>query len=155
MDPLPSTVDVETEGESSPLAAAEAMGSVSSNMDSNENVFHLDIVPELFASIKGPDWLRQQPDDSYVLQIFSASDIENVRKLLDGIPGISEQLSGYTKYTPSGKPRYLVFYGLYRDKEAAIYAVSEMHPRLKSIEPWPASVKYVLSELDKASGPRR
>ena len=98
-------------------------------------MFHLDIIPDLFASIKVPDWLRQQPDDSYVLQIISASDIKNVRKLLNGIPDISEQLSGYTKYTPSGKPRYLVFYGLYQDKEAAINSVSEMHPRIKSVNP--------------------
>lgn len=109
-------------------------------------------VTEIFPDIKGSDWLRQQPGKSYVLQLMSAKEIDNVRRFLDKQPGIRRQLSGYTNYTPSGKPRYLLFYGLYPSNKSASAAARELKTRLRNVEPWPRPVSNIIKQLNELSG---
>ncbi len=119
----------------------------------DENVFNLETVPEYLSNIKGPVWLRQQPASSYVLQLISARYESNLRNLLSGQSGIQSELSGYVKYTPSGKPRYLLLYGIYPDRKAAEAAVDELPVEFQSIPPWPRTISYVVRELDKVAEP--
>jgi len=118
-----------------------------------ENVFNLETVPDYLRNIKGPVWLRQQSANAYVLQIISAQYKSNLRNLLSGHSGIQSQLSGYVKYTPSGKPRYLLLYGIYPDKETAVAAINELPVKFQSIPPWPRTIFDVLGELDTISVP--
>lgn len=120
---------------------------------SDENIYNLDQIPDFISGIKGPAWLRQQPAGAFVLQLISAQDISNIEKLLSGQSGVQEHLSGYVKYTPSGKPRYLLLYGIYPDQETAEAAVNGLPAGLKSVHPWPRDIASVVEELDKlASG---
>lgn len=122
-------------------------------MTYDENVFNLETVPEFLQNIKGPAWIRQQAANSYVLQIISAQYKSNLRNLLSGQSGIQSQLSGYVKYTPSGKPRYLLLYGSYPDRKAAEDAINELPDKLQSIPPWPMKISDVINELDNVSEP--
>jgi len=135
-----------------PAIEEEAMPETMTDAD-DENVFNLETVPEFLQNIKGPAWIRQQPANSYVLQIISAQYKSNLRNLLSGQPGIQSQLSGYVKYTPSGKPRYLLLYGSYPDRKSAVAAINELPDKLQSIPPWPRIIADVVNELDKVSEP--
>jgi len=119
----------------------------------DENIFNLETMPDLLSNIKGPVWLRQQPDSSYVLQLLSAQYMSNIKNLISGQSGIQSQLSGYVKYTPSGKPRYLLLYGIYPDARAAKAAINAMPAELRSVNPWPRVISDVIKELDKVSEP--
>jgi DamX protein len=115
----------------------------------DDNIFNLDSVPEIITGIRGNVWYRTQQPGSYVLQLISASEIRNVESLLEGLPGIQQNLSGYVKYTPSGRPRFLLFYGVYPDQESATQAVESLPPKLKSVKPWPRSVRSITNEIDE------
>jgi septal ring-binding cell division protein DamX len=119
----------------------------------DENVFNLETIPDFIAGIKGPVWLRQQAADSYVLQLLSAQYMSNIKNLLSGQAGIQDQLSGYVKYTPSGKPRYLLLYGIYPDNESAEAAIDELPLEFQSIPPWPRKLGDAIKEINKRAEP--
>ena len=115
----------------------------------DDNVYRLDPVPAVVQGIKGPIWLRQQSPDLYVLQILSVSEFSNLAGMLKKIPEMQGQLSGYTNYTPSGKARYLLYYGLYPDRATAYAAINNIPTPLQAIKPWPRSLKSILDQLDE------
>ncbi len=119
----------------------------------DENIYNLETVPDILSGVKGPNWLRQQPAESYVLQLVSAQYMSNIKNLLSGQSSIQDQFSGYVKYTPSGKPRYLLLYGIYPNGKAAKAAVDQLPTELQSINPWPRTIADVIKELDIVSMP--
>ncbi len=119
------------------------------------NIYNLDTIPSQVVGIRGNSWYRSQTRTAYVLQLISASTIENVIELLEKNPGNNAELSGYVKYTPSGKPRYLLFYGLYRDKEEAAAAVANLPAGLQAVNPWPRSIGNITDEIDTVVLPPR
>ena len=118
-----------------------------------ENIYNLETVPDFLSGVKGPNWFRQQPAESYVLQLVSAQYMSNIKNLLSGQSSIQDQFSGYVKYTPSGKPRYLLLYGIYPNGKAAKAAVDQLPTELQSINPWPRTIADVIKELDIVSMP--
>jgi|GEM_PF-3010026 len=57
----------------------------------------------------------------------------DVKKMLTTQDIDHELLSGYANYTPSGKPRYLLFYGIYSNSHGAPQsAIENMPSRLKA-----------------------
>ena len=113
-----------------------------------DNIFKLNSVPGLLDGIKGENWYRQQDRSAYVLQLISASDLDNVIELLEGMPGVQDELSGYVRYTPSGQPRYLLFYGIYRDRDAAIAATANIPARYRALNPYPRIVDNIIDEIE-------
>lgn len=122
--------------------------SVTYSGNKTENIYNLDYIPQIVNGIKGPDWLRQQPTGLFVLQIMSARKFSNVERMLDKLPAVQDQLSGYTNYTPSGKPRFLLYYGLYTNSGTALDAVEGLPPLLQSVKPWPRDIKSIVNQLD-------
>ena len=103
-----------------------------------------------YAGLRGAGWLIQQPRNYYVLQLISARDVKNLEELLVGLPEQTlMQLSTYTNYTPSGKPRYLLLYGLYPEKKIADVAVEELPEQLREVGPWPRRLSAIINEIDK------
>jgi DamX protein len=127
-----------------PVTEQQESGSVCNEV----NIYHLDEIPDFIACVKGPDWFHQQPSRSYALQLTSSRDVESVEKLLSGQAINQEQLSGYTNYTPSGKPRYLLYYGIYPDKAAAKAATKTLPEKLRAVGPWPRTVSDIVTELN-------
>jgi len=119
----------------------------------DENIYNLETVPDFLSGVKGPNWLRQQPAESYVLQLVSAQYMSNIKNLLSGQSSIQDQLSGYVKYTPSGKPRYLLLYGIYPNEKTAKAAINQLPIELKSTNPWSRIIDDVIKELDIVSEP--
>jgi type II secretory pathway predicted ATPase ExeA/septal ring-binding cell division protein DamX len=119
------------------------------------NIYNLDTVPSQVAGIRGNSWYRTQARTAYTLQLISASSIDNVIELLNDNPGNQANLSGYVKYTPSGFPRYLLFYGLYRDKEEATAAIAGLPAGLQAVNPWPRSIGNITDEIDTVVLPPR
>ena len=118
-----------------------------------ENLFNLETVPKYLSNIKGHVWLRQQSANSYTLQLISAQYMSNIKNLLRGQSGIQNLLSGYVKYTPSGKPRYLLLYGIYPDKESAEAAISQLPDEFQSIPPWPRRLGDAIREINTIAEP--
>ena len=100
--------------------------------------------------IRGPAWLRAQPTGTYFLQLINASDIYNVKALLKQLNSSKDRLAGYTNFTPSGKPRYLLLYGEYPDRDSASAAIARLPNQIRSIPPWPRSLAGVLHDMDNA-----
>jgi septal ring-binding cell division protein DamX len=119
IEPITNTATV-TEPQTEPVVTSVQ----TSRTPDDNNIFNLANIPAQVNGIRGNSWYRSQPRTSYTLQLISASRIENVVEILEDVPGIQAELSGYVKYTPSGKSRYLMFYGLYADKAAADAAIS-------------------------------
>ena len=69
--------------------------------------------------------------------------------MLKKIPEMQGQLSGYTNYTPSGNPRYLLYYGLYPDKDTAYSAIKDIPTPLQAIKPWPRTLKSIIDQLNE------
>lgn len=113
------------------------------------HLYHLAEIPEYLAGIRGAEWLRAQPPDAYCLQLISAQLLSNIEKLLREEPGRNGDLSGYIKYTPSGKPRYLLFYGIYPDKETAANAVAGIPSGFAKVKPWPQKIAVIVRDLDQ------
>lgn len=130
-----------------PGAAADQYA-VSHDEYAPDNIYRLDSVPDIVKGINGPGWLRQQSPDLFVLQILSVSAFSNLERMLKKIPEMQGQLSGYTNYTPSGKPRYLLYYGLYPDRETAYAAVKDIPPPLQTVKPWPRDIRSIIIQLD-------
>lgn len=120
------------------------------------NIYKLDDIPDKISGIKGEVWFNNQPQNSYALQLISASDISNILTMLEGLDEFYEEMSGYIKYTPSGRPRYLLFFGLYPDRESAVRASNTSVPdKLKTIDPYPRSIGGIIKEIEEAgSWPR-
>ncbi len=139
-----------------PTQAEPVANPISSYRGSNgENIFKLDNIPARLTGILGSNWYRIQPRTSYTLQLISASDIGNVIALLEDVPGIQAELSGYVKYTPSGKPRYLMFYGLYADQDTTAATVANLPEGLKAVNPWPRSIGNITDAIDTVVPPAR
>lgn len=100
------------------------------------------------AEIRGPAWLRAQPAGTYFLQLINASDIQHVMTLLKDLDSSKDKLEGYTNFTPSGRPRYLLLYGEYPDRDSAVAAIAGLPRRIRSIPPWPRSVKGVMHDIN-------
>ena len=66
--------------------------------------------------------------------------------MLKKIPDMQGQLSGYTNYTPSGKPRYMLYYGLYTDRATAYAAIRDIP--LRGVKPWPRGINSIIHQLD-------
>jgi hypothetical protein len=114
-----------------------------------DNIYKLDSIPEQLLGLKGESWYREQPGSSYVLQLISASSLDNVLSLLEGLEDFHEDMSGYVKYTPSGRPRYLLFFENYTDRENASNSLSYLPEKLQSITPYPRSIGSIIDEIDE------
>ena len=163
MQPEPHT---QAAGQTLSAAAAETARPVSAREERNEatpaaeqagldnGVALSGVIPEheisaAYAGLKGAGWIIQQPRDYYVLQLISARNIKNLEDLLIGLPADTlQQLSTYTNYTPSGKPRYMLLFGLYPQKKIADVAVEELPVQLRGVAPWPRRLSSVINEID-------
>lgn len=138
---------VENENLGSNLQTSSSVNTVASNAD--ENIYKLDSIPQELRGLKGESWFRQQSRSSHVLQLISASELDNVLSLLEGLEDFHEDLSGYIKYTPSGRPRYLLFFGIYTDRETASNSSSSMPEKLRPITPYPRSIGSIIDEIEE------
>ena len=80
------------------------------------------------------DWLRQQPPKTYILQLAS---IINENDIIEYIQesGLGSK-AGYVEVIVNDIPRYTAIYGLYDTYKNAELAISELPPEIQKAKPW-------------------
>ena len=132
-----------------PVIAEDLRSQRADTIFNDDNVFKLDVIPDEVMGIKGYNWYREQARSSIVLQLISASDMSNVLNLLDGLTEFHEDMSGYIKYTPSGRPRYVLFFGLYAERQSAELSTIGIPAKLRAINPYPRSIGSIVDEIEE------
>lgn len=92
-------------------------------------------------------WLRSQPREHYVLQLYASTDMASVKKFLHDYHLGDKARTVATRH--SGKRWYVVLYGSYRDRAAAARASATLPPRIQQLKPWPRSIAAVDNVLEK------
>jgi len=97
--------------------------------------------------LRGPDWLRVQKADRYVVLLFASRDRKAVFRFLNEQKD-RLQLAWFST-VHRGQRWYTVVEGLYPDRDSAHAAVAKAWPVAGGSKPWPrsvASIKEVLKE---------
>ena len=84
------------------------------------------------------DWLRKQPASAHTLQLFGVRERSAAERyrVQQGITTQSAILTG----TLDGKPWYVVVYGYYPNRTAAVTAATRLSASLRDTKPWARSI---------------
>ena len=84
------------------------------------------------------DWLRKQPASAHTLQLFGVRERSAAERyrVQHGITTQSAILTG----TLDGKPWYVVVYGYYPNRTAAVTAATRLSASLRDTKPWARSI---------------
>lgn len=103
--------------------------------------------PAPTAEAAGAAWVRAQPPEHYVLQLYASHDMDSVRKFLRDY---HLERKAHTVATRHGRKLwYVVLYGSYRDRTAAGKARATLPPRIQQLKPWPRTFAAVSKVLEK------
>ncbi|HFD80104.1 MAG TPA: hypothetical protein ENK05_06920 [Gammaproteobacteria bacterium] len=88
------------------------------------------------------DWLLQQPETAFSLQLLGS---RSEQSLLDFIRSnrLDLQRTAYYRGRYKGSDWYVLLYGSYPDRKAALAARSTLPARVRKGKPWPRSLKAV------------
>ncbi|MFQ5659384.1 MAG: AAA family ATPase [Gammaproteobacteria bacterium] len=104
--------------------------------------------PPVFPGIKGLDWLRQQPAESYVLQLMGAYDQDTIKKFLGEQPTLNDKLAAFST-SNAGKPWYVLVYGIYPNRDVAAAAIDQLPAAIRSEHPWPRPIAGIHRDIEK------
>ncbi len=85
-------------------------------------------------ALRGSDWLLKQNPSRYTLQLVTLSSFERVEALIERQADASE----FAVYRTRRNDRvlYVVTYGLFSNRDAAVRAASELRGELGELNPW-------------------
>lgn len=108
---------------------------------------YVDISPiqETVSGLFGSQWIKNQKDSSYSLQLLSASNSNNLLQFCRQ-HNICEKSAQY-ETDVNGKRLTRLLYGVYPDHKAAKLAKSQLPASLKKIVPWARQFKQIKREL--------
>lgn len=91
----------------------------------------------------GSGWYGSQPPNRYVVQILGTSSESTAQAY------VAEQGGEYRyfKKTLQGKPLYVVTYGNFSDRAAALAAIKVLPAKVQAGKPWPRTVASIQQEL--------
>lgn len=87
------------------------------------------------------DWLLTATDTAYTLQILGSFDESRILAFMDANPGYGDY--GYFETRHLNQPWFVLTYGRYMDREAALRAIQELPFALKAQKPWARGVKTI------------
>ncbi len=97
-------------------------------------------------AVRDRAWLRRQRPDSYTLQLLAVRSPEALVRLIGELGAGEDELAAFeTRH--QGGPWYVLLYGIYPDREAALAARGRLPDELRSAEPWPRSLASVHQQL--------
>ncbi len=97
------------------------------------------------SGLAGSDWILQQQDANYTLQLVSASQAQNLERFCQK-HDICDQAATY-RTSLNGKPLYRLLFGVYSNHKSAKLAKSQLPEALKKVSPWPRQFKKIKQEL--------
>ncbi len=104
--------------------------------------------PAKLPGVNSEAWLRGQPADHYVLQLFGAHDKAAVLKYLQK-EGLNSDVAMFTT-SHDGKDWHVVVYGIYPNRGAALAALSTLPAKLAGLNPWARSVASIHQAIGAA-----
>ncbi len=91
------------------------------------------------------DWLRKQPANAHTVQLFGVRDRSAAERYRTR-HGISQQSAVLTG-SLNGKPWYVVVYGYYPNRAAALTAMARLPAPLRATKPWARSIGSLRSAM--------
>ena len=93
----------------------------------------------------GAGWYRQQPGESYVLQLFGSHSKQAALEFMRAQPGVSGL--HYFEGRHQGKPWFVVTQGAYADRQQAQQAANRLPESLRRQKPWPRTISSIQQSL--------
>ena len=99
--------------------------------------------PVTVAKAAGGTWYAGQPTSNYVVQILGTSSEASAQSF------VKEQGAQYRyfKKVLNGKPLYVITYGSFANRDAALSAIKALPAKVQAGKPWPRTVASVQQEL--------
>ena len=91
----------------------------------------------------GAGWYKGQAAGNYVVQILGTSNEATAQNY------VKEQGGEYRYFrkTLQGKPLYVITYGSFSSRDAAVAAIKNLPAKVQAGKPWPRSVASVQQDL--------
>ena len=100
------------------------------------------------ASSRREAWLMQKPAKHYTLQLMGSLDEASVVSFIQAQAEQTAQLS-YFESRYRGQPWYVVVYGDYPNRDAAVEAISRLPESLRKQQPWARSFLSVHQDIQQ------
>ncbi len=88
------------------------------------------------------DWLLQQDENKYVLQLIGAYEQPTIDAYVSSVPELASAMISFTT-TNDGKPWFVVVFGLYENRQQAVKAIDDLPQKARATSPWPRPVKSI------------
>ena len=98
------------------------------------------------AGAAGSSWYASQPSGNFVVQILGTSSEASAQAFVKSQGGDYR----YFKKNLQGKPLYVVTYGSFANRDAAVAAIKNLPAKVQAGKPWPRTVASVQQELASA-----
>jgi DamX protein len=95
------------------------------------------------AKAAGGSWYAGQAPGNYVVQILGTSSEAAAQTLVKEQGGEYR----YFKKVLNGKPLYVITYGNFANRDAAVSAIKALPAKVQAGKPWPRTVASVQQEL--------
>ena len=95
------------------------------------------------AGTAGSSWYASQPSGNFVVQILGTSSEANAQAFVKEQGGEYR----YFKKVLNGKPLYVITYGNFANRDAAVSAIKALPAKVQAGKPWPRTVASVQQEL--------
>ncbi|MHC8316589.1 AAA family ATPase [Pseudomonas sp. LB3P31] len=95
------------------------------------------------AKAAGGTWYAGQPTSNYVVQILGTSSEASAQNFVKEQGGEYR----YFKKVLNGKPLYVITYGNFANRDAALSAIKALPAKVQAGKPWPRTVASVQQEL--------
>lgn len=89
------------------------------------------------------NWYRQQPKQFFTLQVLASGSEQNAQRIVRQ----GGQQYHYYRKVQQGKSLYVVTFGTYSTRDAAIAAASKLPADLRSAKPWPRTFASITQEM--------
>ena len=99
--------------------------------------------PVAVAKAAGGSWYAGQAPGSYVVQILGTSSESTAQNFVKEQGGEYR----YFKKVLNGKPLYVITYGSFANRDAAVTAIKALPAKVQAGKPWPRTVASVQQEL--------
>ncbi len=107
-------------------------------------------VPQRPASTPGQphreDWLLQQPPGTFTLQLLGSRDEASITRFIQRY-ALDPDKTAYYRGRYKNAEWYVLLYGIYPDKAAALAARSALPDKVRKGNPWPRSLKSVQDSI--------
>jgi DamX protein len=94
-------------------------------------------------------WLLQQPEQNYSLQLLGSRQAGSITDYIKQ-HHLEMEKSAFYRGTYRGGEWYVLLYGIYPSRQAALEARAELPAKIRKDKPWPRTLKSVHTAIREA-----